>query len=215
MGARTLGVAVVASIGLLAAACAGGDAAGTVTERATGASEIEAAASYTIAGEADVPDRRHAVLDLGEGWELRSAVDYEVDPDLGDGTDWWAEHERFGPVDENGSFEGFSVRLSGHDLPAVELVERLTRLGFVLESVDVAGTDGQAGTSPDGPVVVVWSLDDTYALMVLSSDLDVIELVGAASATRVVTGAEWAADGGEFLACVPGSDGCGVLGEIG
>lgn len=214
-------VALFATLVLTLAGCAGTtDTTSPVTERSDETSAATTAPATSPTDTAEVPTTtssstgsRYAVLDL-DGWELRGAVDYETDPDFGDHTDWWAEHERFGPVDDNGNFEGVSVRLSGHSVAVDDLADTLTDYGFVFTRAP-AGPDRVAGAGRNnGPNVVIWSLTDDYALMVLSYELDTTELAELADTSRPVSTEDWTSAGGEILPCLPGSQGCDFVAKL-
>ena len=126
-------------------------------------------------------------------WTLRQArkpgaddpLSSKVDPTL----DWYAEHERY--PDPNHSE---SVRISGHDVPMAELEKTLA--GFELRTRDVGGFEARVGSGPDGPRVVLLPVADDYAVLTLSYELDLSDLIQWSASLRRVDEAEWTARGG-------------------
>ena len=118
-----------------------------------------------------------------KGWKLRKAykprpddpVTSRAEPSL----DWYAEHERY--PDPSSSR---SVRLSGHDAPIAQLEGTLA--GFELRARTVHGLTAKAGSSPDGPRVVLLPVASDYTVMTLSYELSLDELIEWSNALQAV-----------------------------
>lgn len=183
---------------MFAAGCSGGDdAVRGVTAGSTCENDGDAG-PYFLVGNRD--------------WRFKEAIDYPEDGALSGGSepslDWYAEYERFTPPADDGSFEGVSLRMSGHHAALDEHLDELR--GFDPTEREIDGTRAFVGTGPDGaPTVVTVAVVDDYTLMLLSYGLDLEELTDAAAVVERVCQPAWVEAGGQVLDCLPTEPGCG------
>jgi hypothetical protein len=165
---------VFALPGLLAACSSSGGSANSTT-----APSGPQASAYFVSG--------------AQGWTTKQAYKPAPDDPIASRAeptlDWSAQHERNPPTNPTQS-----VRLSGHRVSMGKLQETLA--GFEFRSRLVMRKEGQAGSGPDGPRVVLVPASAEYTIMTLSYELGLDELVEWSNALRLVDEAGWVAAGG-------------------
>lgn len=151
------------------------------------------------------------VLFDGEGWELKEAVDYPQDlgglGELDPGIDWYAEFERFVPLEDGTGEQGLSLRLTGYSVALAEILEK-PGLPDLAEHDD-EGRQTYQGESPDGSLsAIAWPIGSAYTVVIFGQGLSVDELAATATETRAACQDEWVESGGVILDCMPTERGC-------
>lgn len=146
------------------------------------------------------------VLYDGPDWTLKRAVNpVESDPVMSKvepSLDWFAEFQRRRDIEPGVSYEVRQIRLSGHRASLDSLRAELR--GITLESKTVNGRSGMAGQSPDGrPSIVAYEVGDGYAVMVLSHEVGLDELMSWTRQLKRVSESEWTESGGTFWTPMP------------
>ncbi len=180
---------VLVAVGLVVGAC-GDDPDRGADDGAAGASSTAVAAGPSGV-EPDVP---YAEADV-DGW----LVAEHIDPDAGaapslpgdPAMDWYSSYERSVTTGDVTSVS--TVRVSGHALAMTALAEQLP--GRTFEPASVGRFEALAGVPPAAtePAIALLDVDGRSAVMVLSYELSLDELLAWSEHVRLVSDEEWSA----------------------